>query len=66
MVLFIQELATFNNYIEENGLSSIDTMATATGIAQKNINRFISYQGIQGSIPTENETENPNPELIFN
>ena len=41
------ELSTFKSYIEENGISSIDTIATQTGIAQKNVNRFISYQGIE-------------------
>lgn len=45
------ELSTFKSYIEENGFSSIDTIATQTGIAQKNINRFMSYQGIE--IPKE-------------
>lgn len=43
------ELSTFKSYIEENGFSSIDTIATQTGIAQKNVNRFIGYQGIKAS-----------------
>ena len=42
----IRELSTFKSYIEENGISSIDTIATNTGIAQKHINRFIGYEGI--------------------
>ena len=41
------ELSTFKSYIEENGCSSIDTIATQTGIAQKNVNRFMGYQGIE-------------------
>ena len=41
------ELSTFKSYIEENGFSSIDTIATQTGIAQKNVNRFINYQRIE-------------------
>lgn len=45
------ELSTFKSYIEENGVSSIDTIATKTGIAQKNVNRFIGYQGID--VPEE-------------
>lgn len=49
------ELSTFKNYIEENGISSIDTIATQTGIAQKNVSRFIGYQGI--NVP-ENQNEN--------
>lgn len=49
------ELATFKSYIEENGVSSIDTIATETGIAQKNVNRYIGYQGIE---TTEKQNEN--------
>ena len=49
------ELSTFKSYIEENGMSSIDTIATQTGIAQKNVNRFIGYQGFD--VP-ENQGEN--------
>ena len=49
------ELSTFKSYIEENGFSSIDTIATQTGIAQKNVNRFMGYQGIEVS---EEQTEN--------
>ena len=41
------ELSTFKSYIEENGFSSIDTIATHTGIAQKNVNRFMGFQGIE-------------------
>ena len=49
------ELSTFKSYIEENGFSSIDTIATQTGIAQKNVIRFIGYQGIE--VP-EKQNEN--------
>ena len=45
------ELSTFKTYISSNGFSSIDTIATQTGIAQKNVNRFIGYQGIK--VPEE-------------
>lgn len=41
------ELSTFKSYIEENGFSSVDTIATQTGITQKNVNRFMGYQGIK-------------------
>ena len=51
----IFELSKFQSYIEENGFSSVDTIATHTGIAQKNVNRFINYQGIE---VTENQNEN--------
>lgn len=43
----VLELSTFKSYIEENGFSSVDTVATQTGIAQKNISRFAGYQGIE-------------------
>lgn len=41
------ELSTFKSYIEQNGVSSIDNMATETGISQKNVTRFLGYQGIK-------------------
>ena len=41
------ELSTFKSYVEENGFSSIDTVATQTGIAQKNVTRFANYEGIE-------------------
>lgn len=44
------ELSTFKSFIKENGFSSIDTIAVQTGIAPKNINRFMEYQNIE--IPT--------------
>lgn len=40
------ELSTFKNYIEENGLSSLENMSVGTGISIKNINRFINLEGI--------------------
>ena len=51
----ILELSTFKTYIAENGVASVDTIATQTGITQKNINRFIDYQGIELS---EKQEEN--------
>lgn len=45
------ELSTFRNYIEENGISSVDSMSVGTGISTKNINRFINIEGIV--FPTE-------------
>ena len=45
------EINTFKNYIEENGLNnSIDVIASETGISQKNINRFLSYDDFKGYI----------------
>lgn len=43
------ELSTFKNYIEENGLSSIDAMSVGTGISAKNLNRFINLEGLNYS-----------------
>ena len=40
------ELSTFKSYIAVNGFSSVETVATETGIAQKNVNRFLGYQTI--------------------
>ena len=41
------EFSTFKNYIEENGYeNSIDTIASQTGISQKNISRFIGYENL--------------------
>jgi Zn ribbon nucleic-acid-binding protein len=40
------ELSTFKNYIEENGISSVESMSVGTGISAKNINRFINIEGI--------------------
>ena len=45
------ELSTFKNYIEQNGLSSVDTIATETGISQKNVARFLEYQNFENNNP---------------
>ena len=58
------ELSTFKSYIEENGFSSIDTIATQTGIAQKNVNRFMGYQGIE--IPVEPKENFENSGVVLN
>ena len=58
------ELSTFKSYIEENGIASIDTIATHTGIAQKNVNRFIGYQGID--IPEEQTTNLVGSGVVLN
>lgn len=41
------ELSTFKSFVEENGFASVDTVATQTGIAQKNVSRFANYEGIE-------------------
>ncbi len=41
------EYSTFKNYIQENGLEDgIDTISGKTGISVKNLNRFLSYEGL--------------------
>ncbi len=45
------EFATFKTYIKENGLiGGIDTISGKTGISEKNINRFLTYDGIKEDI----------------
>ena len=58
------ELSTFTSYIEENGFSSVDTIATQTGIAQKNINRFIGYHGIE--VPEEQKENLAGSGVVLN
>lgn len=45
----ILELSTFKTYVEENGFSSVDALATETGISQKNVSRFLEYEGIENT-----------------
>ena len=49
------EHSAFKNYIEENGVSSIQSISMGTGISVKNINRFIDLEGINY---TNEENEN--------
>lgn len=44
------ELSTFKNYIDENGVEveSLAQVAQSTGISEKNLNRFLNYDGLQG------------------
>ena len=49
------ELSTFKNYIEENGVSSVEAMSIGTGISSKNISRYIDLEGIKY---TTEESEN--------
>ena len=45
------EFSTFKTYIKENGLiGSIDTISGKTGISEKNINRFLTYNEIKEDI----------------
>lgn len=65
------ELSTFKNYINENGtIDSLETIAGATGISMKNLNRFISYQEFESykkQIENNNIQNNSgNNGIIFN
>lgn len=43
-----RELSTFKEYITENGFScSLDTISGETGISVKNLNRFLTYDGLK-------------------
>ncbi len=44
------ELSTFKNYVEENGVevNSLSQISMQTGISEKNLNRFLNYDGLQG------------------
>ena len=69
----IREIA-LNSFINENsnvlelgctnGFSSIDTIATQTGIAQKNVNRFMGYQGIK--VPEEQNENLASSGVVLN
>ena len=44
------ELSTFKNFVEENGmeLTSLNQVSVCTGISEKNLNRFLNYDGLEG------------------
>ena len=44
------ELSTFKNYVENNGieLKSLNQVSISTGISEKNLNRFLNYDGLEG------------------
>ena len=44
------ELSTFKNFVENNGveLKSLDQVSMSTGISEKNLNRFLNYDGLEG------------------
>lgn len=46
------EFGTFQSYIGEHGFDgNIDLLAVNTGIASKNISRFVEYSGLNLDIP---------------
>ena len=44
------ELTTFKNFVEENGVNvnSLNQVSISTGISEKNLNRFLGYEGLEG------------------
>ena len=44
------ELSTFKDFVEENGLAinSLRQISSQTGISEKNLNRFLDYDGLEG------------------
>jgi len=44
------EFNTFQSYVAKNGFEgSLDTISGQTGIAVKNLNRFLGYEGFEGT-----------------
>lgn len=53
------ELSTFKTYIQENGFEgSLTNISGETGISEKNINRFLTYEGIKEEIKNINKNGN--------
>ena len=44
------ELSTFKSFVEENGLEIkyLSQISSETGISEKNLNRFLNYDGLEG------------------
>ena len=42
--------STFKNFVEEYGLEvdSLSQISSQTGISEKNLNRFLNYEGLEG------------------
>lgn len=58
------EFSTFKSYIEQNGISSINNIATNTGIAQKNVTRFFASEGL--TIENDAKTNLTNSGIVMN
>ena len=53
------EFSTFKTYIQENGFEgSLTNISGETGISEKNINRFLTYEGIKEEIKNMNKNGN--------
>ena len=44
------ELSQFKNFVEEYGveITSLSQIAKQTGISERNLNRFLNYEGLEG------------------
>ena len=44
------ELNQFKDFVEENGIeiNSLTQISNETGISEKNLNRFLDYEGLEG------------------
>ena len=44
------ELSQFKSFVEENGVEvdSLHQISDKTGISEKNLNRFLNYDGLEG------------------
>lgn len=44
------ELSQFKDFVEENGIeiNSLSQISNQTGISEKNLNRFLGYDGLEG------------------
>ena len=53
------DFSTFKTYIQENGFEgSLTNISGETGISEKNINRFLTYEGIKEEIKNINKNGN--------
>ena len=53
------EFSTFKTYIQENGFEgSLTNISGETGISEKNINRFLTYEGLKEEIKNINKNGN--------
>ena len=53
------EFSTFKTYIQENGFEgSLTNISGEIGIPEKNINRFLTYEGIKEEIKNINKNGN--------
>ena len=44
------EISTFKKFVENNGIDiqSLTQVSVSTGISERNLNRFLNYDGLEG------------------